>query len=313
MAGLGRKVWAADEILAAADLQSYIQDQVVFVFNDASARTSGILAPTEGMVSYLKDTNLLYAFDGATWVEIAPNVGTPGTYTKVTTDAKGRVSSGTTLSASDIPALDSSKITTGTFNASRISGGDLTNIGSITTSVFGTIIGGTIWVKDNSNNTTIDLGGSTGRITAKDITVQQTLNVSSTAGFAGSVYSASTYNQTNSGRAVYVASDGLLGVGGSSERFKENIVDAKFPVDAVRNILVREFDYRDEFGGTHQVGVIAEELVKLGLEAFVYFDADGVPDGVAYDKLALAVLSLVQVESARLDDLTDRVKKLESK
>lgn len=39
------------------------------------------------------------------------NTGTAGTYTKVTTDAQGRVSSGTTLSASDIPSLTAAKIT----------------------------------------------------------------------------------------------------------------------------------------------------------------------------------------------------------
>lgn len=38
------------------------------------------------------------------------NAGTPGTYTKVTTDAKGRVTSGTTLSATDIPTLTANKI-----------------------------------------------------------------------------------------------------------------------------------------------------------------------------------------------------------
>jgi|GEM_PF-5273636 len=37
--------------------------------------------------------------------------GTSGTYTKVTTDTKGRVTSGTTLSTTDIPILDSTKIT----------------------------------------------------------------------------------------------------------------------------------------------------------------------------------------------------------
>ena len=36
--------------------------------------------------------------------------GTAGTYTKVTTDSKGRVTTGTTLSASDIPTLAASKI-----------------------------------------------------------------------------------------------------------------------------------------------------------------------------------------------------------
>jgi hypothetical protein len=38
------------------------------------------------------------------------SVGTAGTYTKVTTDAKGRVTSGTTLGASDIPTLTANKI-----------------------------------------------------------------------------------------------------------------------------------------------------------------------------------------------------------
>jgi len=37
-------------------------------------------------------------------------VGTAGTYTKVTTDAKGRVTSGTTLIAADIPTLTAVKI-----------------------------------------------------------------------------------------------------------------------------------------------------------------------------------------------------------
>ena len=38
------------------------------------------------------------------------SVGTAGTYTKVTTDAKGRVTAGTTLAATDIPTLTASKI-----------------------------------------------------------------------------------------------------------------------------------------------------------------------------------------------------------
>jgi len=43
------------------------------------------------------------------------NSATAGTYTKVTIDAQGHVSTGTTLNAGDIPSLDASKITTGTF------------------------------------------------------------------------------------------------------------------------------------------------------------------------------------------------------
>lgn len=79
MAGLGRKVWAADEVLAAADLQGYIQDQTVMVFNDVSARTAGILTPTEGMMTVLKSDNVLYTYDGSNWV--AAIVGSAGSAT----------------------------------------------------------------------------------------------------------------------------------------------------------------------------------------------------------------------------------------
>lgn len=321
----GRKVWAADEILAAADLQSYIQDQVVFVFANASARTSGILAPTEGMVSYLNDTNLLYTFDGSNWVEVAPNVGTAGTYTKVTTDAKGRVTSGTTLSASDIPDLDSAKITTGNFSTARISGtfdgsvisgGSISNITNVTTSNTGQVTTGILNIKNSGGTNTAQIAGSTGAAAFNgNVSVGGTLNVTSAAAFGSTLYGAAVYNQTNTGRAMYVAADGLFGIGSSSIRFKENVEDAGLDVEAIRKIAVRHFNYKNDFSKDQslQIGVIAEELVELGLSEFVFFGDDGKPDGVAYEKLALAVLSLVQVQAEAFDALEARVKKLESK
>lgn len=57
------------------------------------------------------------SFDGTSDVDIAITLANSGvvagTYTKVTVDAKGRVTVGDTLIASDIPALDWTKITTG--------------------------------------------------------------------------------------------------------------------------------------------------------------------------------------------------------
>ena len=46
------------------------------------------------------------------------NTVSAGTFTKVVVDSQGHVSNGTVLSAADIPSLDASKITTGTFNGS---------------------------------------------------------------------------------------------------------------------------------------------------------------------------------------------------
>ena len=51
--------------------------------------------------------------NGSITLTLANSGVTAGTYTKVTVDTKGRVTSGSSLSASDIPALDWSKITSG--------------------------------------------------------------------------------------------------------------------------------------------------------------------------------------------------------
>lgn len=68
MAGLGRKVFAAGEVLTAANVQGYLQDQVVQVYDDATDRSTVLgTAVTEGMVSYLKDVNTVQVWDGSTW------------------------------------------------------------------------------------------------------------------------------------------------------------------------------------------------------------------------------------------------------
>lgn len=311
MAGLGRKVWAADEILSAEDLQDYIQDQVVFVFDSAGARTSGILSPTEGMMSYLKDTNQISVFNGSAWVDIAPDVGTPGTYTKVTTDFKGRVTSGTTLSASDVPLLNDASIptlaiskTSGLQSAldSKMSASTGTHTGLMTL-----IAGAGGAITANGQIFTSGIFRST-----SDCWVDGTLQGGAVS-VSGNITGANTYNQTNTGRAMFVNSAGLYGIGSSSRRFKENIVDAEIDTDAVLKIAVRNFTYKKDFDpdDSVQIGVIAEELEDLGLDQFLFYNEDGLVDGVAYEKLALALIPLVQEQQSRLDALEARLDKLE--
>jgi len=67
MSGLGRKVFTAGEVLAAADVNGYLMDQTVMVFADATARTAAIAAPSEGMPSYLIDTSSFEIYDGSAW------------------------------------------------------------------------------------------------------------------------------------------------------------------------------------------------------------------------------------------------------
>jgi hypothetical protein len=67
VAGLGYKVFTAGEVLTAADLQGYAIDQAFMVFDSEAARASAIPSPTEGMVSYTKDTDTSWTYSGASW------------------------------------------------------------------------------------------------------------------------------------------------------------------------------------------------------------------------------------------------------
>ncbi len=67
----GFKTFAAGAVLSAtSDMQVFLMDQVCTVWNDASARTSGLSSPAEGQLSYLKDTDKVYTYDGSAWAEL---------------------------------------------------------------------------------------------------------------------------------------------------------------------------------------------------------------------------------------------------
>lgn len=61
------KVWAIGEEVLAADMNAYVQEQVVGTFANAAARDAAITAPKAGMVSYLADTRRYSAHDGIAW------------------------------------------------------------------------------------------------------------------------------------------------------------------------------------------------------------------------------------------------------
>jgi hypothetical protein len=71
MAGAGYKLFNTGDVLTAAQVNTYLMQQTVMVFANASARTtalSGVLA--EGMLSYLQDTNAVEKYDGSSWSAI---------------------------------------------------------------------------------------------------------------------------------------------------------------------------------------------------------------------------------------------------
>ena len=68
----GRKTFTAGEVLQAADVNDFLMDQSVMVFAGTAARGSAIPSPTEGMVTYLSDSDEVQVYDGSVFKAVGP-------------------------------------------------------------------------------------------------------------------------------------------------------------------------------------------------------------------------------------------------
>jgi hypothetical protein len=71
-----RKVFTPGEVLAAADVNEFLQDQAIMTFAGTAARGSAIGTATEGMVTYLADSDTFEFFDGSSFVPLATEAPT---------------------------------------------------------------------------------------------------------------------------------------------------------------------------------------------------------------------------------------------
>jgi len=75
MAGAGTRLFVAGEVLTAAQVNTFLQDQVIMRFADSAARDAafgGAGEPTlaEGMFCYLLDTNEFLVYTGSVWTAV---------------------------------------------------------------------------------------------------------------------------------------------------------------------------------------------------------------------------------------------------
>ncbi|MGW4927981.1 tail fiber domain-containing protein [Agromyces sp. NPDC004153] len=106
-----------------------------------------------------------------------------------------------------------------------------------------------------------------------------------------------TYASTSDG--------GRVGHVPSSRRYKRDEAAAELDPATILALQLVTFRYIaavEELGDDADVelGLIAEDVAELGLDWLVYRDAEGQPAGIRYERLALALLPLVQDHERRL-------------
>lgn len=108
----------------------------------------------------------------------------------------------------------------------------------------------------------------------------------------------------------------------SSKRYKQDIADYAFDLEALRNLRIVSFHDISEVAEceaegegrqprTH-IGLLAEEVDGLGLTEVVGYDSQGRPDWVQYDRLALGLIQLAQEQERRIADLESRLAQREN-
>lgn len=67
MAGAGFKSFVNGNVLLASEVNTYMMEQQIMVFDSAGARGSAIASPSEGMFAFLKDEDKLTFYDSTQW------------------------------------------------------------------------------------------------------------------------------------------------------------------------------------------------------------------------------------------------------
>ena len=109
--------------------------------------------------------------------------------------------------------------------------------------------------------------------------------------------------------ATYATTDdGRIGHVPSSARFKQDIRPTAFDARSILDAEIVDFRYTAETdlhgdNAPYIIGGIAEQFHAAGLGAFVNYDSEGNPFGIAYERLSVGIIPLLQQINTRVTAL----------
>lgn len=337
----GYKAWSGGQVLDAGDLTDYASSQAVMRFASAASRDAALTVSVvkEGMLAYLKDTNILTVnTDGTTtgWVQIYPVITATITDSQVTNAklAANAVTSSNivdgTITGTDIAAatIQPGNLASGTYGI-NISGNaaTATSATSASSASYASSAGNADTL--DNYNTSYNTAGDTIPVRSSGGAVEA-FSYLATGGSIGAFRDSGTYtyvgfgcarviNSTDvysqavsSARTVLINSNLTLGTSTSSVRYKEDIENLDYEVADILKLRPIVFRYRADHVEPNSVrdlelGLIAEEVAALGFEELIFRDKDGEPDGIAYEKLAVLLVKVCQDQQKQIDALAARL------
>jgi hypothetical protein len=108
----------------------------------------------------------------------------------------------------------------------------------------------------------------------------------------------------------------VIGTASSTRRVKQQISDFEWDAESILKIVPKKFKYNSDvenFGDNANwaYGLLAEDLDDLGLEGLINRDEQGLPDYVSYEKVGVALISVVKYQQETIKNLESRIALLE--
>ena len=185
------------------------------------------------------------------------------------------------------------------------SGGNIVVTGIISAS--GNIGGGGL---SSSAGLSISAGGIT--VNSGNTTLT-TLTTGSTANIYGYLYNQGYASTTGSANMRINTGSGLIAYATSSQRYKVEIEPQIIPNESVLSLVAKSYVDKTEYeknnnsdeGLQRWLGLIAEDINKIPVlkDLLVEYDDKGKPNSVYYDRVAVALIPLLQDHEARLAKL----------